>query len=79
MSDGTLLLGSRRGILAILAGCRHERHERSPKPEIRLLDNSPASDSRVSPGGPVPGRTGAGPRGDGAGHAVPGEPQPDGA
>src|SRR5713226_8677166 len=48
----------------------------TPEPEVRLLGGPPASDSRVSPGGPVPGRTCARRRGDGAGHAVPGSPGP---
>jgi hypothetical protein len=68
-----------RRISAILAGCRCSRHEPSPEPETRLLDASPASDSRVPPGGPVPGRTCAHRRADGAGHAVLGQSQPDGA
>jgi hypothetical protein len=46
---------------------------------MRLLDGPRASDSRVSPGGPVAGRTCARRRGDGAGHAVPGVSWPDGA
>jgi len=49
------------------------------EPEVRLLGGPPASDSRVSPGGPVPGRTCARRRGDGAGHAVPVLSRPDGA